>query len=84
MNKTQRKILLISAAIIALMVIFPPYQVKNYKEVTIMSGYAIIFSLPEYPTTSGSIPANVNAVTLFAEIFGALIVCGLAYVATKD
>ena len=88
MNKTQRKILFITAIIISLIIIFPPYQVKLSNGIIKMSGYAPIFDLPSYHNYTGystvNISADINAVMLFAEIFGSLVICGLAYVATKD
>ena len=84
MNKPQRKTLLATAAVIALMVMFPPYHVMSYNRVRIMSGYGFLFSLPEYATSSGAIAANVNTATLLAQVMGALIVGGLIYVAVRD
>ncbi len=84
MNETQRKILLSTAAIVALMVMFPPYIVENYKGVAIMAGYGFLFDLPSKALESGSsIPAVVNAKTLLVQIFGTVVVGGLAFFAAK-
>jgi hypothetical protein len=84
MSETQKKILLATAAVVALMVIFPPYHVKNYTNVTIMAGYGFLFNLPAYAMESGrEIPADVNVITLLAQIFGAVVVGGLGFIATK-
>ncbi len=84
MNETQRKILLATAGVVALMVIFPPYITENYKGVPIMAGYGFLFDLPSYVSQSGSsIPASVNVKTLLVQIFGAVVVGGLAFLATK-
>lgn len=75
MNKTQRKVLLIAAVVVALMVIFPPYVVKNYKQMTISAGYGFLFDLPAYIMQSGGqIPASVDIKTLLVQIIGVLIV----------
>jgi hypothetical protein len=84
MNKIQQKVLIFSATIIALIIIFPPYQIKNFANVSIQTGYAFIFSLPEYHSSSASISANINAITLLVEIFSVLVICGLLYLAAKD
>ena len=81
MNGTQRKVLLVTAIVIALMVLFPPYEVKNYRQVTIMSGYGFLFALPEYQSLTASIPAYVNVQTLIVQILGAIVVGGLVYFA---
>jgi hypothetical protein len=48
MNKTQRKVLLVTAAVLALMIVFPPYIVKDNKQVTLKTGYGLLFNLPPY------------------------------------
>ncbi|MDD2914501.1 MAG: hypothetical protein PHP70_04210 [Gallionella sp.] len=84
MNETQRKILIATAGVVALMVIFPPYIVENYRAVTIMAGYGFLFDLPSYAMQSGSsIPASVNVKTLLVQIFGAVVVGGLAFLSAK-
>ena len=75
---------LATAVVVALMVIFPPYIVENYRGVTIMAGYGFLFDLPSYAKESGySIPSSVNVKTLLVQIFGATVVGGLAFFATK-
>ena len=84
MNETQRKTLIATAVVVALMVIFPPYIVENYRGVTIMAGYGFFFDLPSYAIESSySIPPSVNVKTLLVQIFGATVVGGLAFFATK-
>lgn len=80
MNKLQKRILLITAGIIAAMIIFPPYAVFNYKHIVIMSGYGLIFDLPSYL----NLPASVNVATLLAQIVGVLVVGVLVYFAFRD
>jgi len=83
MNQKQKTILLASAAIVALMALFPPYIVKNYKNVVIKSGYGFLFNLPPYISTTSNtvIPATVNASTLLVQIFSVLVVASLIYFA---
>ncbi len=84
MNETQRRVLLAAAIVVALMVLFPPYIVENYRGVPLMAGYAPLFDLPSYAVSSGgSIPAKVNAMTLLLQIIGAVVVGGLAFLGTK-
>lgn len=84
MNDTQRKILLATAAVVALMVIFPPYIVENYRGASVMAGYGFLFDLPSRTFESGSsIPAVVNVKTLLVQIFGAVVVGALAFLSAK-
>ena len=84
MNEMQRKILLATAGVVAVMVIFPPYLVENYRGVTTMAGYGFLFDLPSYTMQSGSsIPSSVNVKTLLVQIFGAVVVGGLVFLAAK-
>jgi len=89
MNKTQRKILVVTSIIIALLVVFPPYQVKAYNGRVMMSGYSPIYDLPSYPYSTAFsasttyMPSDINVPTLLLEIFSALVVCGLAYFAAN-
>lgn len=84
MNETQRKILIATAVVVALMVIFPPYIVENFRGALIMAGYGFLFDLPSHTFQSGSsIPSVVNVKTLLVQIFGAVVVGGLAFLAAK-
>lgn len=74
MNETQRKILISTAVVVALMVIFPPYIVE-FKGTVTTAGYGFLFDLPSR--------AVVNAKTLLVQIFGAAVVGGLAFLAAK-
>lgn len=80
MNEQQRKLLLTTAAVVALMVLFPPYEILNFRQVIVGSGYGFLFDLPAY----GGMSASVAIKTLSAQIAGALIICGLVFVAKAD
>lgn len=85
MNKIQSKVLFVAALIIALMILFPPYIVNNFRGVSISAGYAFILNLPIYTTaTGGHIQATVNLPTLTIQIFGALLVGCLVFFALSD
>lgn len=85
MNEAQRTILRVAAVAVALMVVFPPYIVENNNGVTIMAGYGFLFDLPSYITNFGrAIPSSVNVKTLVVQVVGAVVVCGLAFLATKQ
>ena len=84
MNETQRKILIATAIAVALMVIFPPYIVENFRGILLMAGYGFLFDLPSHALQSGSsIPSVVNVKTLLVQIFGTVVVGGLAFFASK-
>ena len=83
MNERQRNVLLGAAAVIAVMVLFPPYTVVNFKQVVIKAGYGFLLDLPSYVTDTVVMPASVNVATLLAQIVGTLVVTGLIYFALK-
>ena len=85
MNQAQKKILLISASVVVLMTLFPPYVVKNYKHMVIQSGYGFIFDLPPYisETSSAVVPATMNIPTLLMQIFAVIVVTALICIANK-
>lgn len=86
----QQLVLFITAGIVGIMVIFPPYVVKDGGRL-LESGYGYLFGLPGCSITRGSgmtaildyVPAVVNVSTLFIQIIGALIVGGLVWFALK-
>jgi len=89
MNKKQKIILLSAAVAIAIMILYPPYVVKNIGHMIIKTGYGFIFDLPPYVAISSVtndvvvIPAMVNVSTLFIQISGVLVVAGLLYFSQK-
>lgn len=85
MNQKQKTVLLCTAVVVGLMVLFPPYVVMKYKQVVIKSGYGFLFDLPPYvsATSTAVIPATVNVATLLIQIFAVLVVGGLVYLALK-
>lgn len=49
-----------------------------------MAGYGFLFDLPSLTFETGSsIPAGVNVKTLLVQIFGAVVVGGLVFLAAK-
>ncbi len=88
MNGRQRVILAAAGCVIALMVLFPPYVVLNYKHMAIDAGYGYLFSLPphqyEFNGEQKSVPATVNASQLAVQIGGTLVAVILLFLACKD
>ncbi len=80
MNTSQRRLLRVMAAAIALMVLFPPWQIVVEQRV-LATGYAFLLDLP---TRSTSLASNVDVMTLAAQIAGVLIVGGLVFLSLKD
>jgi len=77
MNERQRVILSIVGAIIALMLLFPPYIVVAGAPVrAIESGYALIFNLPQR--------ATVDLGMLLVQWLGVVVVGGIAFFLSKD
>jgi hypothetical protein len=86
MNKPQRIVLRIAAAVVALMVLFPPYvlEVGTHKLVR-ERGYGVIFDLPTSKFAEGpQVPSRIDIERLAAQIAGALIVGGLVFLSLKD
>ncbi len=84
MNKKQKITLLSTAVIIAIMLVFPPYEVLNYNKVIIKSGYAFILNLPPYICPDDIVYASIKCSTLLTQIIGVLIIGGLIYFAFKE
>lgn len=83
-NETQRKILLAFAAVIVLMVAFPPYEVVNAHGFKTQAGYGFLFDLPKYGALDrGYVHARVDIQTLLVQIIGVVVVGGLAFLAYK-
>ena len=78
MNENQKKLLIGTAALIALMMVYPPYiATSGYgNHVTNTYGYALLLDLPY--------KATVNVATLLAQWLGALIVAAIAFFVLKD
>jgi hypothetical protein len=68
----QKKVLYITAAVIALMVLFPPCKYKFPYGIK-TSGYHFLLNMPGY--------AVMDIQTLAVQVIAALIVGGLVYVA---
>ncbi|HEC26681.1 MAG TPA: hypothetical protein ENI67_04645 [Gammaproteobacteria bacterium] len=85
MNQKQKAVLIITAVFVGIMMFFPPYVVLNYSQVVIKSGYGFLMDLPPYISENGTvvIPATMNVATLFIQIFAALVVGVLAYLALR-
>ena len=82
MNKSQETVLLVTAVVIFLMLVIPPFHFEsgNYQQ---NMGYAFIFS-PPYVGSSYSVTATVDIGMLFAEWAGALLIGGILFVLLRD
>lgn len=72
MNNRQRKILIAVAALIALMLLYPPYQLHTGAGM----GYSWLFSPPEY---GYSVHAVINASQLLVQWVAVLLIGGIAF-----
>ena len=88
MNPKQKAVLFCTAAIIGLMILFPPYVMANTNNWVFKSGYGFIFALPTQISTSPrdetTYHATLHVSTLFSQIVGALIIGGLVCIAFKE
>lgn len=76
LNGPQRWTLIIAVTIIALMLLFPPFQVETKAAGVIYSGYGFLFSPPIHKYR----PATINVATLAMQWIGVLIIAGLLMV----
>jgi len=67
------------AVVIALMIIFPPYEIIGFRQITIEVGYGFLLDLPVH----GVIAASVNVKTLLMQIVGVFSVGGLVFFASS-
>jgi hypothetical protein len=82
MNKQQKVVLLCTAVVIGLMVLFPPYVVKSYSHVVIKSGYGFIFDLPPYIIDVQDYIALMNTRGVYLMLFFAIsaAICSISSV----
>ena len=76
MNEKQKHVLIAVAAIIALMLLYPPFQMSLGTNKIYQTGYDWLFDLPQ--------PAVVDIGTLGLQWVGVLIVGGIIFFVLKD
>ena len=77
MNPNQKNLLIVCAAIIALMLLFPPFHYVNARGVaTHAAGHHWLFNAP--------LRANVAAGTLILQWLGVLLIGGIAFFVLKE
>lgn len=90
MNARQRGILSAAAALVAVMLLFPPFRfylgVDLGRETNI--GYAFILSPPILEASKGAgdypVVSNVHWPLLLTQWFGVVLVAGMLWLASKD
>lgn len=80
MSQNQKRILMAILAIVAVMFVYPPFQIVRNNGVAFNMGYGWIFDSPK----RGSIIANVNVPMLLIQWIGVLIVGGIAFFLAKS
>jgi hypothetical protein len=81
MNEGQKKVVMISAVIIVLMLIFPPFHYINQIGVEINMGFSFLFNPP---SRSSYVTGSINMAQLFLQWVGVGFVGGLIYFLQKD
>lgn len=84
MNDKQRKTLITTAAIVAAMVLYPPYHLVAPDKLVLTSGYGYLFALPLHREGSTLLPTVVDVATLLVQMLGAVTVCGLLVLAFRQ
>lgn len=79
MNKAPRTVLLVTAAVVLLMLLFPPFHFR-FGKATFNAGYEYLFD----PPTRSSATATVDVAMLMAEWIGAVLIGGLLWWYFKD
>jgi 4-hydroxybenzoate polyprenyltransferase len=77
MNKKQRWVLFLCAAVIVLMLLFPPFHFHSPGGPDLNMGYAFLFDTPDGQPT-------VNASTLLLQWAATVLVCGILWFAFRD
>ncbi|MDP2822725.1 MAG: hypothetical protein Q8O52_08610 [Sulfuritalea sp.] len=90
MNSKQRRILVVTATIIAITLLFPPYYfflgIDVPRETNL--GYSFVFSPPVLSVSRGAsdpaVVANVHWALLLIQWVGVILIAGLLWLAAKD
>ena len=82
MNEKQRHILVATASVICLMILFPPFHV-NVKGVTENLGYRFILTPPRGEIYAG-LHGSIDVLTLLIQILGVTIAGSLLSFAFKN
>ncbi len=76
MNRRQKQILIVVAAVIGLMLLFPPYEIWSPFRHFVDTGFAWLFGLPQ--------DARVNTGQLLVQWLGVLLVGGVLFFIAKN
>jgi hypothetical protein len=80
MNRRQKSVLLAAIIVIALMLLFPPFQFRASNGAIANLGYGFLFDPPITAYASGS----VNQAMLITQWLAVLLAGGLGYLICKD
>lgn len=72
----QKKVLIVVGAVVLGMLLFPPFQWEGKTGSSVGAGYSFLFNPPD--------SAVVDALTLFTQWAGVLIIGGIGFFLTKD
>lgn len=81
MNEKQRLVLFTTAAILVVMLLFPPFQSIYLQGVTTNEGYSFILSAPTYEISRRTVSAQVNRTMLLIQFVVVTTAAGLLYFA---
>ena len=76
MNRRQKQILIVVAAVIGLMLLFPPYEKWSPFRHFVDTGFAWLFDLPQ--------DSRVNTVQILVQWLGVLLVGCVLFFIVKD
>ena len=84
MNKNQRIVLLATAALLIVMILFPPFKSQYLQGVTVNAGYSFILTPPTYKLGSSAYNSQVNLSLLGLQFVIVATVGGIICLALKS
>jgi hypothetical protein len=85
MNENQRKVLIITAALLIVMLLFPPFEQRVGQYLSINMGYSFLLDPPTYVITyPRHDKATVNLSQLGLQLFIVTVAGGLLFFAFKS
>ena len=84
MNENQRKVLIITAALLIVMLLFPPFEQRVGQYLSINMGYSFLLEPPTYDDFQNNLKANVNLRQLGLQFLIVTVAGGLLFLSFKS
>tara|TARA_Y100000310_G_scaffold2367_1_gene3046 strand:- start:164 stop:418 length:255 start_codon:yes stop_codon:yes gene_type:complete len=83
MNENQRKVLIITAALLIVMLLFPPFE-RPFIPFSVNMGYSFLLEPPTYDDFQNNLKANVNLRQLGLQFLIVTVAGGLLFLSFKS